>query len=131
MKKLISLFVFAFLATTFVYSQNLGQIIVNGEIESVINELNSTPDGSELNKTVSVIADNTNEEVNLQINNKVEADLQIHVYNHSGEMCQTLEIRKDEANLECSIKVSDLPNGEYFFEINMGERKSVKKIIKS
>jgi hypothetical protein len=119
-KNILLIFVLAgivsFTQAQTIQSVTFGRTIQNDEILSEAISMFPNPVGSELK---------------IRINNNIEDYLFIHLYKMSGEMFQTMQIRKDKSDFEYIFSLGDLPKGTYICLFRLGNYKAIKKLQKS
>jgi photosystem II stability/assembly factor-like uncharacterized protein len=80
---------------------------------------------------VSVFPNPTDSEVNLRIENVLNGDLKVSVYNTNGQRVFTKEVRKDNSIFEMPIDFSQMAAGSYVVEVINGTERITKKVIRT
>jgi hypothetical protein len=79
---------------------------------------------------VNVFPNPTTSNINLCIDNMVESNVNIAIYNQDGRICKRTSFSKSPGKVSRTIDISTLPYGFYIIEVEQKNEKVFKKIIK-
>ncbi|CAD5247936.1 MULTISPECIES: fibronectin type III domain-containing protein [unclassified Imperialibacter] len=92
--------------------------------EAVINGLTHQLEG------LSVFPNPASESLNISVDNGMSGEVNIAIHSIDGRLMYTGSAKKNSSDFHFNIDTSALKNGVYFISINMGQRISVRKIVK-
>ena len=109
------------------FTAGWGWTIDDLNIQGEITGLNDP----KISQFVSVFPNPTDSEVNLRIENVLNGDLKVSVYNTAGQRVFNTEVRKDNNVFEMPIDFSQMAAGSYVVEVINGSERITKKVIRT
>ena len=117
-------------------------VTVTGVFENVLvnnggSNLAVSPDAVETgqllntpNKDFKVFPNPARNDVNLDLTHFIDEEVQVRIYNHQGQVVLQKDWSASQKDIE-QLTIANLPSGTYVIEIQTGENRFSKKLIKA